>query len=74
MRLTLILNPATDRQFAAFAQQQVDEGALSVDELEGRLRVRYPRAAVHARVLSGELSTIWYVYRDGHWVDPVRGR
>jgi hypothetical protein len=36
--------------------------------------VLYPRAAVHARDLAGELIPVWYVYRDGHWTDPRLGR
>jgi hypothetical protein len=76
MRPTLIINPVTDRTFGAFAQRQLDDGPLTVAELEVRLRVRYPRAAVHARELAGERTTVWYVYRVGHWTNSraCRGR
>ena len=67
VRPILVVNPVADRTFKAFAEQQLDEGSSSVSDLEARLRVRYPRAAVHARELSGEPIAIWYVYRDGHW-------
>jgi hypothetical protein len=73
MRPTLVVNPVTDRSFAAFAEQQLDEDAGTTAELQVRLRVRYPRSAVHARALAGERITVWYVYRDGHWTDPRNG-
>jgi hypothetical protein len=74
VRPILVVNPVADRTFKAFAEQQLDEGTPSLRELETMLRVRYPRAAVHARELSGEPITIWYVYRDGHWtIDRADG-
>jgi hypothetical protein len=69
MRPTLIVNPVTDRAFVEFANQELD-GARDIEGLKGRLRTRYPHAAVHVRLLSGEGTTVWYVYRDGHWTDP----
>ena len=68
MRPTLIVNPVTDRDFVASAERELSLGAKTVEALEARLRLRYPRAAVHARELSGEPVVIWYVYRDGHWI------
>lgn len=68
---TLVLNPVTDRAFIDFAHLQLDN-ADSPSALERLLRARYPHAAVHARVLSGEGTTIWYVYRDGRWTNPRR--
>jgi hypothetical protein len=65
----LIVNPVTDADFVAEAERHLDGGVSTVDQLESRLRVRYPRAVVHARELSGEPVTIWYVYRDGHWTN-----
>ncbi len=67
MRPTLVTNPVTDRNFSAFAEEQVAEGASTIGEFEARLRVRYPQAVVHARELAAELTAIWYVYRDGRW-------
>ena len=54
MRPTLIVNPVTDRDFVASAERELSLGAKTVEALEARLRLRYPRAAVHARELSGE--------------------
>jgi hypothetical protein len=68
MRPILVVNPADDAVFAAFAQVLLDHGATSVRELEHRLQAVYPAAAVHARELSAEPFVIWYVYRHGHWV------
>ena len=68
MKPTLVVNPAYDGVFAAYAQVLVDHGAASSDELERRVRTVYPRAVVHARELAAEPVLIWYVYRDGHWV------
>ena len=73
MKPTLVVNPVTDRSFGAFAEQLLEEGANTVEELRVRLRVRYPRSAVHARALAGERITVWYVYRDGQWTDPRNG-
>ena len=73
MRPTLVANPVTDRIFNAFAEQQLDGGVSSTAEFQARLRVRYPRAVVHARELAGEPTVIWYVYRDGRWTHPGDG-
>ena len=69
MKPTLIINPVTDHDFVTAAERHVEAGARSPGELESRLRVVYPRAVVHARELSGEPVTVWYVYRDGRWTD-----
>ena len=70
MRPTLVINPMTDRAFVTLAEGLAEDGVATTEALEAALRVRYPRAAVHARDLAGELITIWYVYRDGHWTNP----
>lgn len=69
---TLVVNPADDGVFNAFAHILVDHGAVAIRELELRLRAVYPHAAVHARQLAAEPVVIWYVYRDGRWVDSRR--
>jgi hypothetical protein len=69
MRPTLVTNPADDEAFATVAARLVADGVEGIDEFERRLRTVYPRAAVHARLLSGETLVVWYVYRDGHWVN-----
>jgi hypothetical protein len=66
---TLVVNPADDAVFTAFVLVLVDHGAVAIRDLESRLRTVYPHAAVHARELSAEPILIWYVYRDGRWVD-----
>ena len=69
---TLILNPRDDAPFAALAEQLVSEGVGTAAELQQRLQAAYPKAVVRARELTGEPFTIWYVYRDGHWISgPV---
>ena len=65
---TLILNPRHDAGFVAAAEAIVSNGVDSPSELEVRLRQRYPDALVRPRELAGEALTIWYVYRDGHWI------
>ena len=68
MRPTLVTNPVNDRVFATFAEQQLEDG-MDLTSFGARLRVRYPRAVVHSRDLAGEPTTVWYVYRDGHWTN-----
>jgi hypothetical protein len=63
----LVLNPADDREFEAFVASVHDPVAGS-DVLEHGLRRRYPHAIVRPRDLSGESVSVWYVYRDGHWI------
>lgn len=67
-RPTLVVNPAADGVFVEFAETVVEHGVASPAELERRLRVVYPQAAVHRRELVAEPWDVWYVYRDGHWV------
>jgi hypothetical protein len=69
MPVRLIVNPSNDASFVE-SVDAVRKDAATVAELESRLRVRYPRATVRARQLSGETAQIWYVYRDGSWTDP----
>jgi hypothetical protein len=69
MRPILVVNPADDDGFGDFAQVLVSHGASTTGELERRLRPIYSRAVVHARELSSEPFVIWYVYRDGRWVN-----
>jgi hypothetical protein len=65
----LIVNPASDRVFADFAETIVAHGVGSPGDLEERLRSVYPLATVHVRELAAEAGVVWYVYRDGRWVD-----
>lgn len=68
MRPVLVVNPRTDASFVEFVTEQID-GLPDADPsaLENRLRERHPAATVHVRALAGEPTTVWYVYRDGHW-------
>jgi hypothetical protein len=68
MSTTLVLNPRHDPEFVTFAEAAMSAGVVSPGELQEHLRQRYPNAVVRARELNGEAFTIWYVYRDGHWV------
>jgi hypothetical protein len=68
MSTTLVVNPRNDTPFVALAERLVADGVRSPDDLQQRLRREYPEAVVRARELDGEAFTIWYVYRDGHWV------
>jgi hypothetical protein len=72
LRPILVVNPADDDVFCDFAQVLVNHGASSTGELQRRLRPIYSRAVVHARELSSEPFVIWYVYRDGRWVNARR--
>ena len=69
MKPILVVNPADDGVFAAFAQALLDHGAATVAELERRLRSVYPGTVVHVRELVAEPVLIWYVYRDGRWTN-----
>ena len=73
MAPTLILNPRHDGRFVAVAEATVSDGVSSPQELQARLRPQYPQVVVRARELTGEAFTIWYVYRDGHWVSSQEG-
>lgn len=67
---TLLINPPDDRAFAEAAEALVRRDGATVVALERALRVRYPKARVHARNVSGEHDVTWYVYREGRWVPP----
>ena len=73
MSTTLVVNPRDDTPFVAMAERLVADGVRSPGELQDRLRREYPDAVVRARELDGEAFTIWYVYRDGHWVSGAGG-
>lgn len=70
---TLVINPATDAKFGADAQLVIDEGITSIPDFVDRLREAYPRVAVHRREIFAEPVVIWYVYRDGQWVNARPG-
>ena len=70
-RPVLILNPRDDSGFTAYAEELV-VNALDAQELQGKLRERYPLAVVRPRDLSSERTAVWYVYREGFWVPSTR--
>jgi hypothetical protein len=70
-RPILVVNPRSDAEFVAFAEDAVRAEATTPLALEEALRTRYPRAQVRARDLRGEAVT-WYVYREGRWI-PSEG-
>jgi hypothetical protein len=67
-RPTLVLNPAGDEEFRSAAVHLVESGVLEPALLQDCLRRRWSRAIVRPRELAGEHDQVWYVYRDGHWV------
>lgn len=68
MSPTLVVNPRHDIDFVTRAAAIVAGGIDSPSALQDRLREHYPRVVVRARELNGEPFTIWYVYREGHWI------
>lgn len=69
----LVTNPADDADFRRFAEASIGAG-ITPGALQAALRLRHPAAVVHARMLSGESRSVWYVYRDGHWIPRRRNR
>ncbi len=68
-RPVLAINPQHDHTFVAAAEALLDDGVCSLTGFQDALRGHFPDAFVRARDLSGELGTVWYVFRDGHWVN-----
>ncbi len=63
----LMLNPARDADFERIAQA-LKRTVTTPRELQAGLRDVHPKAVVNPREISGEFLTVWYVYREGHWV------
>ena len=68
-RPVLVCNPVDDREFAAAAERLLDDGFLALDDFRRQLQLIYPASAVHRREIVAEPVVIWYVYRDGRWVN-----
>jgi hypothetical protein len=66
----LFLNPANDQAFRRLVDGLIDRGVTDAPELERRLRATYPEAVVRPRDLADEPTSVWYIYREGHWVPP----
>ena len=67
MRPILMVNPRSDTEFSATAEGLVRDGVDRPEELERRLRGRYPQVVVRERIISDEQVVTWYVYREGRW-------
>lgn len=67
----LVINPIADATFASACDEAMRSHPEDPDELQARLRPDYPSVVVRPRALSGETTSIWYVYRDGHWVSSA---
>ena len=68
-RPTVVANPARDRGFVERIDQCLQSGPSGPSDLEGALRPEYPAVVVRRREISHEPVEVWYVYRDGHWID-----
>jgi hypothetical protein len=63
------LNPGDDAAFAADVGRLLASGLRDAAEFQDRLRATYPGALVRPRDLAHEPFVLWYVYRDGRWVN-----
>jgi hypothetical protein len=68
-RPMIVANPLHDEEFQALIERFLLDGVAEPRDLEARLRARYPEAVVRRRDLAGENFEVWYVYRDGHWIE-----
>ena len=71
-RPLLILNPRHDERFVARVQYLMASGTDAPEKLQELLRAHFAEALVRPRSLSGEPQRVWYVYRDGHWVNGAK--
>jgi hypothetical protein len=67
MRPILATFPTSDPAFRDAAAACLERFAGPPESFQALLRRRYPRAVVRPRDLSGEVMSVWYVYRDGVW-------
>jgi hypothetical protein len=66
--------PSADGMFARLVRAiMAAQRPRSPDDLARALRPRFPRVVVRRRSLSGEVSTTWYVFRDGSALASVNG-
>jgi hypothetical protein len=71
-RPMIVANPPQDDAFTAMIDRFLLAGGAETHDLEAALRTRYPDAVVRRRELAGETFEVWYVYRDGHWIEGER--
>ena len=67
-RPDLVVNPRSDTAFVGRVYELLGAGVDRPEALQAALRVDYPLAVVRERGLSSEPTTVWYIYREGHWV------
>lgn len=67
------VNPSDDPVFAALVLT-VGPACRDPAHLRDALREQYPDVVVRERGLTGELTELWYVYRDGAWRGPASRR
>lgn len=66
--------PSADGPFGRLVRAiMATQRPRSPDDLARALRPRFPRVVVRRRTLSGEVSTTWYVFRDGSALASVTG-
>jgi hypothetical protein len=68
-RPIIVANPPRDEVFSSLIERSLLAGSAEPHDLEDVLRTRYPQAVVRRRELAGESLDVWYVYRDGHWIE-----
>ena len=68
-RPIIVANPPADAEFGSLIERSLLAGSAEPQDLEAVLRTRYPQAVVRRRELAGESLDVWYVYRDGHWIE-----
>ena len=69
----MLPNPVSDREFVAFMRACAAD-AERPEDLQERLRQKYPAAVVRPRLIEGEQHPMWYIYRDGRWQRQEGGR
>jgi hypothetical protein len=69
----LFVNPANDPEFRRHVDGLMEGDIDDPSELERRLRPLYPEAVVRPRELADEPLSVWYIYRDGHWIGGENG-
>ncbi len=68
MRPALMVNPGSDARFAAAVAAALND-VETPEALAVVLGAEYPSVLVRPRSLSGEPVEVWYVYREGRWVN-----
>lgn len=69
----VISNPADDASFDRWVTRLAAERDMTPDALQALLRFRYPHAVVRRREIAGELTEVWYAFREGRWIAPHSG-